>query len=72
MPQVLQFGLMGLKVALNRKGLRPNEGDVLFCFMCLKVALNRKGLRLCSSVLHNPVQGFESSPESEGIKTVNG
>ena len=43
------------------------KGELTPC--CLKVALNRKGLRLLP-LAHPPSSlQFESSPESEGIKT---
>ena len=35
----------------------------------LKVALNRKGLRLINNIYFHIGFTFESSPESEGIKT---
>ncbi len=37
----------------------------------LKVALNQKGLRRIHLVIAERAAGFESSPESEGIKTIN-
>ena len=43
------------------------KGELTPC--CLKVALNRKGLRR-TTASNEPILGaFESSPESEGIKT---
>ena len=38
---------------------------------CLKVALNRKGLRLRKHEIICSIVSFESSPESEGIKTTS-
>ena len=44
-----------------------SKGELTPC--SLKVALNRKGLRHTAKVVTALPTAFESSPESEGIKT---